>query len=138
VLLDLIEARGQRGKWFAAAKNAGFVDIALVCARDFTVEPATLVRAVRDFTVNEPKFAAEIGLLAVERLLDGSGYDPGVSLIQEAFGHLMGAASRIGAQDWARQQAQRLADGPCDLSRSHMRRVLAESLARWGKKPEGN
>jgi hypothetical protein len=138
VPLDLIEARGQRGKWFAAAKNAGFLDIALLCARDFTVEPAALVRAARDFTVNEPKFAAEIGLLALDRLLDGSGYDPGISLIQEAFGHLMGAASRIGAQNWARQQAQRLAEGPCDLSRCHMRRVLAETLARWGEEADGN
>jgi hypothetical protein len=138
VLLDLIEARGQRGKWFAAAKDAGFLDIALVCARDFTVEPASLVRAARDFAAKEPKFAAEIGLLALGRLLDGSGYDPEVSLIQEAFGHLIDAASRIGAQDWARQQAQRLAEGPCDLSRSHMRRVLAESLARWGEEPDGN
>jgi hypothetical protein len=85
-----------------------------------------------------PKFAGEIGLLALKRLLDGSGYDPGISLIQEAFDHLIGAASRIGAQDWARQQAQRLADGACDLSRSHMRRVLAETLARWGEEPDGN
>ena len=132
VLLDLIEARGQRGKWFAAAKDAGFVDIALLCARDFTAEPATLVRAARVFAAKEPKFAAEIGLLALERLLNGSGYDPGVSLVQEAFGHLMSAASRIGAQDWARQQAQRLTEGPCDLSRSLMLRILAETLARWG------
>ena len=137
VLLDLIEARGQRGKWFAAAKDAGFVDIALLCARDFTAEPATLVRAARVFAAKEPKFAAEIGLLALERLLNGSGYDPGVSLVQEAFGHLMSAASRIGAQDWARQQAQRLTEGPCDLSRSHMLRVLAETLARWGEEPHG-
>ena len=138
VLLDLIEARGQRGKWFAAAKDAGFVDIALLCARDFTAEPATLVRAARVFAAKEPKFAAEIGLLALERLLNGSGYDPGVSLVQEAFDHLMSAASRIGEQDWARQQAQRLAEGPCDLSRSHMRRVLAETLAHWGEEPRGN
>ena len=112
VLLDLIEARGQRGKWFAAAKDAGFLDIALLCARDFTVEPATLVRAARVFAAKEPKFAAEIGLLALQRLLEGSGFDPGVSLIQDAFGHLMDAASRIDAQAWATQQAQRLAEGP--------------------------
>ncbi len=61
VLLDLIEARGDRGKWFAAAKDAGFLEVALVCARDFTAEPATLVRAARDFAAKEPKFAAEIG-----------------------------------------------------------------------------
>jgi hypothetical protein len=138
VLLDLIEARGQRGKWFAAAKDAGFLDIALLCARDFTVEPATLVRAARVLAAKEPKFAAEIGLLALQRLLEGSGYDPGVLLIQDAFGHLMGAASRIGVQAWATQQAQRLAEGSCNLSRNHMQRALAESLARWGEEPDGN
>jgi hypothetical protein len=58
--------------------------------------------------------------------------------ILEAIGYLMGAASRIGAQDWARQQAQRLADGPCDVSRRHMRPVLAETLARRAEEPDGN
>jgi hypothetical protein len=67
----------------------------------------------------------------LHRLLDGSGYDPGVSLIQEAFGQVMEAASRIDAQAWARQQAQRLVERPCDLSCSHMQRALAETLARW-------
>jgi hypothetical protein len=47
VLLDLIETRGERGKWFAAAKDAGFFDVALACARDFAAEPATLVRRAR-------------------------------------------------------------------------------------------
>jgi len=133
VLLDLIVTRGERGKWFAAAKDAGFLDVALVCARDYAAEPATLVRAARDFAAKEPKFAAEIGLLALERLLNGGGYDPEVSLVQEAFGHLMGAASRIGARDRARQQAQRLVDGASSPDRGHMQRVLAESLARWGE-----
>jgi hypothetical protein len=32
VLLDLIEARGERGKWFAAAKGEGFLDVAVSCA----------------------------------------------------------------------------------------------------------
>jgi hypothetical protein len=137
VLLDLIVTRGERGKWFAAAKDAGFLDVALVCARDYAAEPATLVRAARDFAAKEPKFAAEIGLLALERLLNGGGYDPEVSLVQEAFGHLMGAASRIGARDWARQQAQRLVDGASSPDRGHMQRVLAESLARWGEEQVG-
>ena len=42
VLLDLIEARGGRGKWFAAAKDESFLHVALSCGRDFSVEPATL------------------------------------------------------------------------------------------------
>jgi len=59
VLLDLIEARGERGKWFSAAKDGGFLDVAVSCARDFSVEPATLVRAARDFAVREPRCCQE-------------------------------------------------------------------------------
>jgi len=76
----------------------------LVCAQDFAAEPATLVRAARNFVAKEPKFAAEVGVVALARLLSGSGYDPEVSLVQEAFGHLLDAASRIGARDWAKKQ----------------------------------
>ena len=36
--------RGERGKWFAAVKDAGFLEVALLCARDYAAEPATLVR----------------------------------------------------------------------------------------------
>ena len=132
VLLDLIEARGERGKWFAAAKDAGFLDVALICARDLAAEPATLVRAARDFSAREPKFAVEISLLALERLLNGGGYNPEVALVQDAFRHLMGAASLIGAQDWARQQALTLVDNPCHSDRKHMQHALAECLARCG------
>ena len=32
MLLDLIEARGECGKWFAAAKDEGFLDVAVSCA----------------------------------------------------------------------------------------------------------
>jgi hypothetical protein len=87
VLLDLIEARGERGKWFAAAKEAGFLDIALGCARDSAVEPATLVRAARDLAVREPKFATEIALIALQCLLAGSGYDPEPRLVRDALDH---------------------------------------------------
>src|SRR4051794_33337836 len=34
-------------------------------ARDFAAEPATLVRAARGFAAKEPKFAAEIGVMAL-------------------------------------------------------------------------
>ncbi len=135
VLLDLIEARGDRGKWFAAAKDAGFLEVALVCARDFTAEPATLVRAARDFAAKEPKFAAEIGVVALVRLLSGSGYDPEVSLVQEALGHLLDAASRIGARNWAMEQVQALVDGPCHVSRKHLQRFLAQCLVDCGEEP---
>jgi hypothetical protein len=130
VLLDLIEMRGERGKWFAAAKEAGLLDIALLCARDFAAEPATLIRAARDFVVREPKFATEVGMVALERLLSGGGYDPEVSLIQEAFTHVLNAARLIGATDWAKKQVQVLVDGPCHPGRTHFKSALAQCLAR--------
>ena len=133
--LDLIETRGERGKWFAAAKDAGFLDVALLCARDYAADPTTLVRAARDFAAKEPKFAAEVGLVALGRLLNGGGYDPEVSLVQDAFGHFMGAASRIGAFDWAKQQVRALVDGPCDSSRKHLQSALAQCLARCSEEP---
>ena len=138
MLLDLIETRGERGKWFAAAKDAGLLDVALLCARDYATEPATLVRAARDFAAREPKFAAEIGVMALGRLLNGGGYDPEASLVQEAFGHLTDAASRIGARDWAKQQVRALVDGPCDSSRKHFQSALAQCLARCSEEPVGD
>ena len=91
VLLDLIEMQSERGKWFTAVKDAGFLDVALLCAPDYAAEPATLVRAARDFAAKEPKFAAQIGVIALGRVLDGSGHDLEVSLVQEAFSHLTDA-----------------------------------------------
>jgi hypothetical protein len=69
-------------------------------------------------------------LVALGHLLNGDGYDPEVSLVQEVFGHLRDAASRIGARDWAKQQVRALVDGPCDSSRKHFQSALAQCLAR--------
>jgi hypothetical protein len=76
VLIDLIEARGDQGKWFAAAKSAGFLDIALDCASHGATEPATLLRAARDFVESEPRFSAQVSLQAISDLLAGKGYEP--------------------------------------------------------------
>jgi hypothetical protein len=138
MLLALIEARGEPGKWFAAAKDAGFLDIALECAHDAAVEPATLVRAARDFAGDNPEFALRIGLIALYRLLNGGGYDPDVSLVRAAVDHLRDAAARIGALDWTRREAQNLVEGRCDLARQHMQRALAEALSSWAQSQDVN
>jgi hypothetical protein len=126
VLLDLIETRGECGKWFAAAKEGGLFDVALLCARDFAAEPATLIRATRDFVAREPKFATEVGIVALERLLSGGGHGPEISLIQDAFAHVMKAARLIGASDWATKQVQALVDGPSHPDRRHFQSALAQ------------
>ena len=129
-LIDLIKTRGDKGKWFAAAKDAGFLDIALECAELSGVDPSTLVRAARDFCDKEPRFAAVVGLLAIRHLLAGGGYDPQVSEAADAATHLLGAARQIGAVDWARAELGKLADGPCSSERQLFRHAVEVALAR--------
>ena len=73
MLLDLIETREDKGKWFAAAKDSGFFDIAVECAAAQGADPSTLVRAARDFFGKEPQFAATVALLALSSLLAWRG-----------------------------------------------------------------
>lgn len=124
VLLDLMRARGETGKWFAAAKDAGFLDIALECAASQDAEPATLVRAARDHLDKEPRFAAQVAVCAVRSLLSGGGYDPDPADLHAAVDHLTAAAKRLGAEDWAREQMRTLAAGHCSPGREYMRTAL--------------
>ena len=132
ILLDLIGSRGEKGKWFAAAKDAGFLDVALDCAAEGSADPATLGRAARDFRGTDPRFAAAVGLFAVRHLLAGGGYDPAVSEASEAVRHLLAAASRIEAADWARQELDRLAEAPCAPGREPFRQAVRTALSRPG------
>jgi hypothetical protein len=129
VLLDLVRSRGDKGKWFAAAKDAGFLDIALECASSRDAEPATLIRAARDFTASEPQFAVQVALSALRSLLSGGGYDPSPTDLHVAYGHLIAAASELGADDWAIDQAVQIAEGRCASDRENFRTALASIVA---------
>ena len=109
ILEDLIETQGTKGKWFAAAKTAKYLDIALDCAAHPDAAPATLIRAARDFAIKEPAFAAQVGLHAIAHLLAGRGYDANPLDIDEAFTHVMAASVRIGQGDQVLRELQRLA-----------------------------
>ena len=101
VLLDLIAKSGIKGKWFAAAKTAGQLDIALECAMTGDCDPATLLRATRDFAEKEPEFALKVGVEAVMIYLTGSFYDPIEPIdIRIAFTKLMDAASKSDGWQW--------------------------------------
>ncbi len=110
ILLDLISTRGGKGKWFAAAKSAGFLDVALDCAAVGTSEPATLIRAARDFMDKEPGFSAQIALQAIQDLLAGKGYEPTPSDSVAAFDLAVAAASRLERQKWVEKEVQRILD----------------------------
>lgn len=109
ILEDLIDTQGQKGKWFAAAKTAKYLDLALECAAQPDAAPATLTRAARDFTIKEPAFAVEVGLHAIGHLLAGRSYDPNPLDIDEAVVHIMAASERIEKSGWALQALKRLA-----------------------------
>jgi len=76
ILTDLVAANpGSEGKWFAAVKSAGLLDVALTLARRSPTDPRTLGRAARDFATKQPAFALEVGLLALAWMARGHGYD---------------------------------------------------------------
>jgi len=109
ILVDLIESHGSKGKWFAAAKTAKYLDLALDCAAHSDAAPATLIRAARDFVIKEPAFAAQVGLHAIAHLLAGRGYEPSPLDIDEAVSHVIAASARIGPREPVLRELQRLA-----------------------------
>lgn len=76
-LLDALVAStpGDEGKWFAAAKDAGLFDEALRLASLTPCDPKTLARAARDHALSHPTFALGAGMIALEWLAEGYGYE---------------------------------------------------------------
>lgn len=128
VLEDLMALYGNKGKWFATAKTAGFLDIALDCAADMDAAPATLTRAARDYAETEPRFAAQVALHALSQLLAGRGYEASPFDIDEAFGYLIAASGKISAQEWALTQLNKLVNSARreDLMAHRLATKLAE------------
>ena len=101
----VIEKKGIKGKWFAAAKTAGQLDIALECAETGDSDPNTLLRATMDFAEKEPEFALKVGIEAVMIYLTGNFYDPIAPMdIRAAFTKLISAAGKSEGQQWVRTE----------------------------------
>lgn len=102
ILLDLATSGGEPGRWFAAAKDAGFLDLALEFAKTGRTDPRTLSRASRDLLKNDERFSLEVGRLALQRILEGYGYDlTGMDVI-DAYKHFLAAAQTLGIASAAR------------------------------------
>ncbi|MFP4127036.1 MAG: hypothetical protein ACLFU0_10370 [Alphaproteobacteria bacterium] len=108
VLEDLIATHGRKGKWFAAARAAGCLDLARACAADPEAEPKTLIRAARDHVADDPRFAADVATAALGHLLAGRGYETGPGDAAEAVRHLLAAARRLGEEARARAAVEAL------------------------------
>jgi hypothetical protein len=108
ILTDLADASGDPGRWFAAAKDAGHLDLALRFATTGRTDPKTLSRASRDFLESDPVFALRIGRLAVDRILAGYGYEITAVDLTGAVEHFLAAARRLGVEADAKNDLSRM------------------------------
>jgi hypothetical protein len=86
---------GEEGKWFAAARHAGFLDLALHLATEYKTEPKTLINAASDHAATDPHFAINLGFLALRNLDAGYSYDePTATDVFTTYDIVMRAAER--------------------------------------------
>ena len=109
ILLDLAESSGDPGRWFAAAKDAGVLDLALLFAQTGSTDPRTLSRASRDLLEKDARFCLQVGRRALQRMLDGYGYDLIGNDVLDAYGHFMKAAEKLGVTEDARNDVLSMA-----------------------------
>ena len=88
ILRDLIRSTpGDEGKWFAAAKEAGLLNLAIELANHSPCDPRTLARAARDFEAENPTFALQAGLAALRWLDEGRRRDYSCRRLDGLFAH---------------------------------------------------
>ena len=105
ILADLVKLTpGQEGKWFAAAKSAGFFDEAIELANQSPCAPQTLIRSARDFEKFRPDFALEAGIAALRWLTEGYGYEITSVDVLDAYRHTTQAAENAGCSDETMQR----------------------------------
>jgi hypothetical protein len=102
ILLDLVESGCDPGYWFAAAKDAGFLDLALKFAQTGRADPRTLSRASRDLLEKDARFCLQVGRIAIQRILEGYGYELTGTDVIDTYGYFLAAAERLGVSQEAR------------------------------------
>ena len=100
ILRDLVASQpGNEGKWFAAAKDAGFFELAIELANRSPSDPRTLIRAARDYAVERPEFSLAAGVTALRGITNGWGYDiTGVDVL-DAYAAVLAAAGASGVDE---------------------------------------
>jgi len=112
ILADLASTTpGEEGKWFAAAKEAGLYEEAIVLASCTPCDPRTLTRAARDHADERPDFAVRAGMLALHWLSNGYGYEITGVDVRDAYSTTMRAAEKAGNAGETRAWLAKLAAG---------------------------
>jgi hypothetical protein len=129
ILHDLVaDSPGEEGKWFAAAKEAGLLQMAAELANQSPCDPSTLTRAARDFIDKDPVFALEAGLAALRWLGEGYGYEVNGADVWAAYTHTMNAAERVGRREVVRERIRTLV-----ANKRFMTELLGRELGLSGK-----
>jgi hypothetical protein len=122
ILRDLVASTpGEEGKWFAAAKELGLYQEALALAGKSPCDPKTLTRASRDLVDKEPEFALSAGLLALDWLVKGYGYEITGGDVWMAYTAAMNAAARLRKRGEIQEKIKQLVTGEhADCSVRHV------------------
>jgi hypothetical protein len=95
ILRDLAASTpGAEGQWFAAAKDAGFYELAIEWVSRSPTDPRTLMRAARDFRDKAPEFALGAGMASLRWIAAGHGYQISGEETLEAY-HLAAEAAAV-------------------------------------------
>ena len=100
---------GDEGKWFAAARDAGLFDEAIALAKRTPTDPRTLARAARDHADTEPAFALAAGLVALDWLAQGYGYEVTSADVWAAYLPARSVAERAGGTAALRVRVREIA-----------------------------
>jgi len=127
ILLDCIKQTGNEGKWFASAKTAGFLDIAVHCAKSDSSDPNTLLRACRDYADKDFPFALVVGVLGIIRFMTGTFYEERTATeIGIAYQQVEKIAKDRGKlADFKALLAREMMKQHCD---AHLREVVVKTL----------
>lgn len=129
ILRDLVASQpGQEGKWFAAAKDAGFFELAIELANRSPSDPRTLIRAAKDFARERPDFALAAGMTALRGIANGWGYDISGIDVLDAYAAIMEAASSAGTDETVVKADLRELIAACGSGGDFVLRVLARQL----------
>lgn len=100
ILRDLVASQpGNEGKWFAAAKDAGFFELAIELANRSPSAPRTLIRAAQDYAVERQDFALAAGMTALRGIVNGWGYDITGADVLNAYDAIIAAAGIAGVDE---------------------------------------
>ncbi len=109
VLEDLIRlSPGTEGKWFATARQLGFLDLAVRLAQTSPCEPRTLNRAAKDLLPQNPAAALAIATSSLRWMCEGAAYELAGIDVCSACSSAMKAAEAAGRGDETARHIARL------------------------------